>query len=110
MASLAGRMSEFREVIFGISGEAAVMGSNEVLGKFFKRYREIAYPNGTVVGLDISFDCQWQSFMSALAEGDTITIKYRDTDKEDETYRFLRRIPPEGDQSGKVTLELGTVM
>jgi len=110
MASLAGRMAEFRELGFGIHGEAAVISGTEVLGKFFNRYRELDYSNGTTVGLSISFDCQWQDFMADLEEGDTITIKYRGTDKADESYRFLRRIPPGGDESGKVTLELGTVL
>lgn len=102
MASLAGRMSEFREVIFGILGETAVIAGQEVKGKFYRKYREIDYSNGTIVGLDISFDCQWQAFMASLNEGDALTV-------EGSSYRFLRRIPPQGDESGRVTLELGSI-
>lgn len=101
MASLAGRMPEFREVVFGILGETAVIAGNEVKGKFYNRYREIDYQNGTIVGLDISFDCQWRAFMATLNEGDALTV-------EGASYRFLRRIPDAGDESGKVTLELGS--
>jgi hypothetical protein len=103
-------MPEIDESIFDEIGETLVSGANEAKGIFQNKYREIEYPNGTIVGLTISFDCQWQNWMAALAEGDSVTIQYTGTEKADETYRFLRRLPVTGDESGLVVMELGTVL
>jgi hypothetical protein len=102
MSGLAARMSEFREVIFGILGEIAVISGQEVKGRLHRKYREIELRDGNIVGLDLSFDCQYQVFMGSLSPGDALTV-------EGGNYRFIRRIPPEGDESGLVILELGSV-
>jgi hypothetical protein len=103
MASLAGRMSEFREVIFGILGETAVIADVEHKGRFFNRYRIIELRDGSIAALDISFDCQVTAQVLALTEGDNVTIDATD-------YRFIKRLPDRGDESGKCTIELGTKM
>lgn len=110
MASLAGSMPVIDALIFGAIGETAIFGGNEAAGIFSNKYREIEYPNGTIVGLDISFDCQWQAFMGSLAEGDAVTITYPGTDRASESYRFLRRLPATGDESGLTIMELGSVL
>lgn len=110
MTSLAGQMPEIDDAIFDEIGETLVSGANEAKGIFQNKYREIEYPNGSIVGLDISFDCQWQSWMSDLSEGDSVTIQFTGTEKANETYRFLRRIPQAGDESGLVVIELGSVL
>lgn len=103
MASLAGRMAEYREVIFGILGETLVIGSTERKGKFFKRHREIVLRDGSIAALDISMDCQADAEILALEENDEVTI-------EGDAYRFIRRLPDQGDESGKVILELGRIL
>jgi hypothetical protein len=102
MASLAGRMSEFREVIFGILGETLINGSHEHKGRFFNRYREIEFADGSFAALEISFECQKSDDLLALTENEQVTV-------EGNTYRFIRRLPDQGDESGKLIIELGTV-
>jgi hypothetical protein len=97
--SVADKMPEIREMIFGIIGDRASIGSDEVKGKFFRRYREIQLPDGSVSALDISFDCQVSDIVLALVEDDPITIKGTQ-------YKFRRHIPIGGDESGLITLEL----
>jgi hypothetical protein len=110
VTSLAGQMPDIDDTIFDEIGETLVSGTNEAKGIFQNKYREVEYPNGTIVGLDISFDCQWQSWMDSLSEGDAVTIEFTDTDKADESYVFRRRLPRTGDESGLVILELGRSM
>jgi hypothetical protein len=97
--SVADKMPEIREMIFGVIGDRAFIGSEEVKGKFFLRYREIQMPDGSISALDISFDCQVSDIVLALVEDDTITIKSTQ-------YKFRRHIPIGGDESGLCTLEL----
>jgi len=97
--SVADKMPEIREMVFGIIGDRASIGSDEVKGKFFRRYREIQLPDGSVSALDISFDCQVSDIVLALKEDDTITIKGTQ-------YKFRRHVPTGGDESGLVALEL----
>lgn len=82
-------------------GDDVTIGSETVRGAFSKRYREIGLPDGTLVGLNISFDCMMSSVVTGLAEGDVVT--YDNVD-----YLFIRRVPAGGDETGLVTLELGT--
>lgn len=102
MTSLAGRMAGIDAKLFDKLGETAVIEGEEVKGVFHKGYREIQTRDGIVVGLDLSFDCQYQSFMNNLTTASTLTV-------EGDTYRFLRQIPEGGDESGLVILELGSV-
>jgi hypothetical protein len=97
--SAADKMPEIREMVFGIIGDRAAIGSEEIKGKFFRRYREIQLPDGSVSGLEISFDCQVSDTVLALEEGDTITIK-------ETQYKFRRHVPIGGDETGLCTLEL----
>lgn len=97
--SLAEKMPEHRELVWGILGDRMVIGSTEVKGKFFRRYREIQMPDGSVSALDLSFDCNVSDEVLALEEDDVVTIQ-------DTEYRFRRHIPEGGDESGLVVLEL----
>lgn len=99
--SLADSMPEIDALIFAHVGDTAEIGTETVAGVFYRRYRQIESPDGSVMGLDLSFDCQVNASVLALTEGDTITIK-------NEEYQFTRRLPERGDESGLVTLQLAT--
>jgi len=107
MTSLAGRMPGIDATIFAAIGETAVIDGQEVKGIFTKRYREIEGRDGSIVGLDISFDCQHQAFMDDLAPGDTITIKVADDDAGVD-YKFRRQLVRRGDESGLIIMELAS--
>src|SRR5688572_19821500 len=114
MPSLAALQREIDGSIFSEIGEVLRFGSLEAPGIFRNAYREIEYPTGTVVGLAISFDCTWAAWMATLEpDVDEVSIVGLDDDEAEVdlgTFRFIRRIPPEGDESGLVILELGTVV
>lgn len=93
------RMSEIDAVIFDVIGDTATIGTSTVKGVFSKQYREIEAGEAGLVGLNLSFDCQYDN-VSTLEVGDTVAIDNVD-------YRFIRFIPDGGDETGKVTLELG---
>ncbi len=95
----------------GNEGMAEVMtiGTDDVPGIFFNRYRELETRDGGFVGLELSFDCQITDAVRALTKADTVEI--RDAQAETgATYRFERRVPDAGDESGLVTVELGRVL
>lgn len=83
-----------------------MIGSVPVKGVFTNRYREIELADTTIVGLQKSFDCQYSETIAGLVEGDDIEILGNGVSLG--THRFMRRLPPQGDESGKVILELGT--
>lgn len=99
MTSLALRMPAIRERVWALLGDLAIIGALNVRGKFNRRYREIQLQDGMIAGLDLSFDCNVSAEILAMAENDPVTI-------DGVVYRFLRRVPPGGDESGLVTLEL----
>lgn len=101
MPSLAGQMPEIDASIFDAIGETLSVGTNETNGMFYDRHREIELRDGSMSALDISFDCQIADWILALDEGDMVTV-------EGNEYRFLRRLPDGGDESGLVIIELGT--
>lgn len=103
MASLADEMAEIDASIFDDIGETLTFGSLEAQGIFFRRYREITLQDGSVRGLDLSFDCQAtdQDWILELDEDDEVEIGGRE-------YRVLARLPEGGDESGLVTIELKT--
>ena len=97
--SLAERMPAIRERVWLLIGDLATIGTSEVRGKFFRKYREVQLPDGTISGLDLSFDCNVSVDILALTKDEEITV-------DGTVYRFLRHVPPGGDESGLVTLEL----
>jgi len=103
MASLAGQMPDIDPEIFAEIGETLVIGSNEHKGIFYKLHREIVLRDGSIAALDISFDCQIAEDILALSEGDQVTV-------EGDEYRFIRRLPDDGDESGLVIIELGRIL
>lgn len=100
MVALAKRMADFDEVIFGLVGEAAIIGGAEVKGAFHRRYREIVLQDGSIAGLDLSFDCQVTAGVLALKRGDLVAF-------EGQNYPVIRMFPEGGDESGLVIIELG---
>lgn len=96
---LADEMPDIRTEVFGLIGDVMSIGTSDVTGKFFRRYREVALPNGQIAGLDLSFDCNVSDEVLALVEDDEVEI-------DGTTYRFCRHVPPGGDESGLVVLEL----
>jgi hypothetical protein len=112
MASLAVLQREIDASIFSEIGEVLRFGSLEASGILHKAYREIEFPSGYVVGLAISFDCTWSDWMGSLTEGDEVSVYGLDASQTEValgSFRFIRRIPPDGDESSLVILELGSL-
>jgi hypothetical protein len=101
--SLADEMRDIRREIFEDIGEVMVIGSSQIPGKFFRRSRELEFDDGSVATLALSFDCQHTPILEKLEEGVTVQIKGHGY------FRFLRSLPPGGDESGLVHVELGTL-
>jgi len=97
--SIADKMPEIRELVFGTICDRAVVAGFEIKGKFYKRYREVVLPNGSIAGLDLSFDCQVSETILELEEDDEVEVQGT-------AYKFRRHLPEGGDESGLVTLEL----
>jgi len=109
MTSLAKFMrDEGDAIIFAALGEIAVIDGQEHEGVFNNRPRQIEFDDGSIMAVDITFDCTYTEKIRRLREGDPIVIKYEATE-EGTRYCFRRRIPAEGDETGKVTLELGAL-
>lgn len=102
MASLAHLFRDgVNEAIFEAVGEVALIDGKQVQGIFNRRYREVMVEaGGAVVGVALSFDCSYAGPVVTLREGDPISI-------DGERFCFRRRIPEKGDETGRVTLELG---
>lgn len=112
MPSLAALQREVDASIFSEIGEILRFGSLEAPGIFHKSYREIEYPSGYIVGLALSFDCTWADWMLTLVEGDTVSahgLNEAGAEVDLGEFRFIRRVPPYGDESGLVILELGSL-
>ncbi len=93
--------AEATPTVFENVGDDVVIGSEIVRGAFSLRYREVPLSDGSLVGLNISFDCMMNGIIADLVEGDILTFDNVD-------YLFIRRVPQAGDETGLVTLELGT--
>lgn len=106
---LASDMRDHDAVIFDAIGEVLRAGSTDVPGIFFKGFREISFQEAGVVGLGLSFDCTISDAVRALVENQVIEILHSDTGESLGHFRFLRRLPDAGDESGLVTLELGSL-
>jgi hypothetical protein len=87
-----------------ITRAIASFGSNHIAGAFFQQPREIQFPEGGVMGITLSFECQWQPAISTLVPQDEISID------DYGAFRFLREIIPGGDESGLTVLELGEIL
>jgi len=92
--------------IFAVLGELALIDGVVHQGVFNNRPRQIEFDDGSIMAVDITFDCSYTEQVRRLKEGDPVIVKYESTD-EGERYCFRRRIPSEGDETGKVVLELG---
>lgn len=99
MASLADRMAAYDAEIFEHIGDTVTIAGSEVKGIFYLRNREITLADGAILALELSFDCQVTAAILALNEGDAVI--YKGT-----SYRFLRRLPEQADESQLVTLQL----
>lgn len=101
MASLAQAFNEHDALIFEKIGDTLTFGSDSLKGIFYSRYRQIELDDGSVIALDVSFDCQvtGHEWVLNLVEDDEVVVAGT-------TYRFGRRLPERGDESGLVTLAL----
>lgn len=109
MGSLAKGQRALDAEIFEDIGEILRVGDVEIPGIFVKRPREIAISDdGSFVGVELSFDCQVSDAVGSLERGDEVSVIARDEEGDEDlgTYRFVRRLPPQGDESGLVVLEL----
>jgi hypothetical protein len=77
-------------------------GTHIVEGAFFAEPREVEVTGGAVMGVAISFECQYDARLAELAEGDDFTVDSYGT------FRFLRELLPGGDESGLTIIELGS--
>jgi hypothetical protein len=82
----------------------ARFGTDELQGAFFDKPREVSLPNGGVMGLAISFECQYDPAIATLNTNDLIAVD------DYGSFRFLREIQPGGDESGKTIMILGEVV
>lgn len=109
MGSLADFQREVDAEIFAEIGEVLIRGSIETPGIFFSQYREISLGGEEYAALDISFDCQLDDSIAGLAVEDPVQIVGRDdlgNERDLGTYRFMRRLPNAGTESGLVHVEL----
>lgn len=107
---LAGEMRNHDAVIFGAIGEVLVFGTNQIPGILNDEFRELSFADGGVVGLAISFDCQWHSSLEQLARNDQVQVCDRGDDGTLTVlgeYRFQRIV--NRDESGLTVLELGRI-
>jgi hypothetical protein len=81
-----------------------IFGTSELPGAFFRKPREVALAGGQVMGVGISFECQWTNEIGNLTREDHVTVE------NEGTFRFLRELEPWGDESGKTVIELGEVL
>lgn len=79
----------------------ATIGTAEISGAFFSKAREITMPGGNVMGIGISFECQYDAAIGQLELNELISID------DYGSFRFLRELIPGGDESGKTVIELG---
>ena len=84
--------------------DVLIIGSTRISGAFTRAARELVMPGGAVEGVAISFDCQYPSIVGQLEEGAIVTIEGHGR------FRFLRELPPGGDHSGLVVLDLGEML
>lgn len=74
-----------------------------VEGAFFSKPREVPLPGGSVMGIGISFECQYREEFASLAAESLVEI-------EEVRYRFLRELQPGGDESGHTIILLGELV
>ena len=109
MGSLAGDQRAIDAAIFDAIGERMLVGSVEIPGVFYNRPREVDAGEGRFIGVEISFDCQISSTVSALERDELVQVIARDNDgieRDLGTYQFHRRVPDKGDESGLVIVDL----
>lgn len=78
--------------------------THDIQGAFFQQPREINMPGGAIMGIGISFECQWVEAIEQLALNDAFEVEGYGT------YRFLRELIPGGDESGLTVIELGETL
>lgn len=106
MPSLAQRFRNgLNDRIFDRLGEVAIIDGVEHKGIFNRRYQEVAIQDGVVVGVELSFACSFTQQVAELQEGDPIHIDV-DGDGKQCRFCFRRRFPEQGDETGRVILEL----
>jgi hypothetical protein len=76
-------------------------GTNRVIGAFFLESREIQFPDGSIMGIAISFECRWVPALALLSAQDEVSVD------DYGSFRFMRELQPGGDESGKTVIELG---
>lgn len=86
-----------------IADSTAVFAGREVTGAFSRKSREVPLPDGGVLSVAISFDCQYVEEIGLLLTDDIVPVDGVD-------YRFLRELVPGGDESGLTIVELGEVL
>lgn len=85
-----------------ISDDLILPSGDIIRGRFFLGHREIELRDGSIAALEISFSGPATSEVLRLVENEL--VRYRGV-----AYRFVRRLPNRGDETGRVVLELGTL-
>lgn len=91
-----------------------MVGSLRIACKFYGRHREVPTADGafvdTSLSLDLQLDAENSVAINALAEGDELQVVAVDDDTLEEralgTFKFFRRLPLAGTESGLIVLEL----
>jgi hypothetical protein len=84
-----------------VEARASFGPTHDIRGAFFRQPREVAFPEGAVQSVQISFECQYVSAIAQLQTGDTFSVEGYGS------FRFLRELLPGGDESGLTVIELG---
>ncbi|MCK9468485.1 MAG: hypothetical protein M0Q49_03615 [Porticoccaceae bacterium] len=97
-------MQQLDAEIFDEIGEELLLGTTRVPGIFRDRYHEVELIEGGIVGFERSFACQITADIAALQPQAVITVV------DHGRFRFVRRVPETGDETGHVILELGALL
>ena len=101
-------MAQADAAIYAAIGDVAVIAGESVPGVFTDRSEDVQIGEGAVVEIrQLTFGCRYSSLIAGLQAEDPLEIMVDGTSRG--LFRLLRRVPPEGDDSGHVVLELGTL-
>lgn len=94
--------------IYAAIGDVAVIDGQQVPGVFTDRTEDLPVSDGAVIEIrQLSFGCRYSTLIAGLQSEDEVEVIVDGTSRG--MFRMLRRIPAEGDDSGHVVLELGTL-
>lgn len=76
----------------------------DIEGAFEREAIDVNLGDGAISSIALTFACPWRDELAGLSEQDIVSIA------DIGQFRFVRAIPPGGDESGWVTLQLGELL